>query len=474
MKKKIFGIILTMILLPCLIMVTSCKEKNELKTISVNEQESVLSFYEGQFTPSSIVIDLHYSNGEIKKINVTEEMLGDKKLEVGENTLTITYLGLSCNVSIKILKIYQYTEGLKFKLLVNYDQYEVIGYDGKDTNVIIPLKYNDKYVISIGNSAFENSNIINIEIPESVTSVGYGAFKNSPNLQRIILPTNLRSIGDAAFYNCVSMQTLFIPKSVTHIGQYAATSVKNIYMEAESVKESYHDGWFDSKYSYIYFEVKQSDIVLDESFEYLLRDGSYHLVSYYGANTEVVVKEELSGIAINAIGAQAFAYDVDIQKVTLSKNISILMHGAFKQCEALTEVVMEETIKYIYEFAFSYCKSLSSFTILKNDQIVYNDNYFHMPEGLLSIDDTSFNFCEGLINVVLPSTLEKIGPNTFSWCTFMEKIFIPKSVTYIGTNGFYACSKLTICAEVSDIQPGWQENWNISSRPIKFNCTQIG
>ena len=135
-----------------------------------------------------------------------------------------------------------YTEGLKFAPLVNDTYagytYVVVGYTGTATKVVIPSIYENKSVTSIGDYVFEFcTNLTEIVIPDSVTSIGWRAFYECP-IKNATMPTwaisaiptnNLQSVtitsGDSidysAFYNCNSLKEIVIPDGVTSIGDSA-------------------------------------------------------------------------------------------------------------------------------------------------------------------------------------------------------------------------------------------------------------
>jgi hypothetical protein len=62
-------------------------------------------------------------------------------------------------------------------------------------------------------------NITSIDIPDTVTSIGYGAFRDT-NLTSVTIPDSVTSIDTYAFYN-TELSSITIPESVTSIGQYA-------------------------------------------------------------------------------------------------------------------------------------------------------------------------------------------------------------------------------------------------------------
>ena len=63
-----------------------------------------------------------------------------------------------------------------------------------------------------------------IVIPNSITSIGSGAFGGCSSLTSITIPNSVTSIGDAAFQFCTSLTSITIPNSVTSIGIMAFNS----------------------------------------------------------------------------------------------------------------------------------------------------------------------------------------------------------------------------------------------------------
>ena len=78
-------------------------------------------------------------------------------------------------------------------------------------------------VTSIGNNAFYCCALKSVTIPDSVKSIGYGAFNNCGSLESAVIPNGVTTIDDYAFYWCSSMTSVTIPDSVTTIGEMAFT-----------------------------------------------------------------------------------------------------------------------------------------------------------------------------------------------------------------------------------------------------------
>ena len=101
--------------------------------------------------------------------------------------------------------------------LFNKDKTAIVSRIKDCINYIIPNS-----VTSIGDGAFYNcKSLQSITIPNSVTKIGNRAFSGCGSLQSITIPNSVTKIGDGAFYWCNSLQSVTIPNSVTKIGDEA-------------------------------------------------------------------------------------------------------------------------------------------------------------------------------------------------------------------------------------------------------------
>ncbi len=93
-------------------------------------------------------------------------------------------------------------------------------YIGTDSHVLVP-----DTITAIGDGAFKNQKkIITITLPESITSIGHYAFTGCRSLTSIEIPNNVTTIGDYAFKGCKRLPVIDIPESVRRIGRGAFDS----------------------------------------------------------------------------------------------------------------------------------------------------------------------------------------------------------------------------------------------------------
>ena len=91
-------------------------------------------------------------------------------------------------------------------------------------NTVIP-----NTVTSIGHGAFScNSNLTSITIPNSVTELGNYAFNGCTGLTSITLPNSVTSIGQWVFSGCTNLASITIPNSVKRIGEAAFCTGGNL------------------------------------------------------------------------------------------------------------------------------------------------------------------------------------------------------------------------------------------------------
>ena len=99
------------------------------------------------------------------------------------------------------------TEGLAFTYHAPSDGYVVSSYTGDAKNIYIPASYNgtdgEKKVTGIAANAFENKTIISVSFPETLESVGDGAFKGAVLHNDITFPV-LKSFGKGVFENATT------------------------------------------------------------------------------------------------------------------------------------------------------------------------------------------------------------------------------------------------------------------------------
>ncbi len=99
----------------------------------------------------------------------------------------------------------------KFEMTVSNDSYYVAEYLGNDTSVTIPSLYNEKPVVKVNPYAFlNNSSILYVNFPATVTEIGESAFYGCTGLKTLRITQYVDKIGSGAFYGCSSLTSVTI------------------------------------------------------------------------------------------------------------------------------------------------------------------------------------------------------------------------------------------------------------------------
>jgi len=143
---------------------------------------------------------------------------------------------------------------------------------------------------------------------------------------------------------------------------------------------------------------------------------------------------------VTTIGDDAFRLCDNLTSVTIDDSVTSIEGGAFHDCTGLTSITIPDSVTKIESYAFTNCDSLTSVTI---------------PDGVTRIGPCSFNSCDNLTSITIGNSVTSIGSNAFAFCYSLAEITIPNSVTSIGNWTFNFCDSLT------DVYyAGTQKQWN--------------
>ncbi len=126
-------------------------------------------------------------------------------------------------------------------------------------------------------------------------------------------------------------------------------------------------------------------------------------------------------IDVEEIAPCTFKDCKSLRTVKLSNNVKRINYSAFDGCEMLEEINIPDSVTEISEYAFSR-------TNIK--EFIWPENMTTLNNGIFAYSDLSY--------IKLPNTLETIGSNAFGGCENLAEIEIPESVTSI--NGAFSGS----------------------------------
>ena len=252
---------------------------------------------------------------------------------------------------------------------------------------------------SIGDRAFEDCNsLTSLTLPSSLQSIGGGAFTGCTSLTSLTLPSSLQSIGKGAFGGCRSLTSLTLPSSLQSIGDFA-------FRECESL----------------------TSLTLPSS----LQSIGYRAFGGCTSLTSLTLPSSLQ-----SIGGGAFTGCTSLTSLTLPSSLQSIGYEAFADCRSLTSLTLPSSLQSIEGGAFTGCTSLRS--------VIGNQFYRMIGQMLLSADGTEFIAYWGENSeVTIPEGVQSIGDSAFEYCNSLTSLTLPSSLQSIGDCAFYDCDSLS-------------------------------
>ena len=285
--------------------------------------------------------------------------------------------------------------------------YEYRGAMSENTSITIP-----ESVTSIGGGAFAGcSNLVSITIPESVTKIGVRAFYGCSSLTYITIPEGVTSIGGSTFDGCSSLTSITIPEGVTSIGGSTfdgCSSLVSITFAGNSQLTSIGSSAFCNCSSL-------TSITIPES---VTKIGNY---AFEGCTSlkEVIIEDGSTTLSLGYqlwgytlyggyYTGQGLFYDCPLEKVYLGRNLRYEAdyrygYSPFYNKDALTNVVISNDVTEIGEYAFYRCDNLHSVTIGSGVRSI-GDDAFSTPKKVIWLTNTrptGYAKAEGSINYVI-------------------------------------------------------------------------
>ena len=344
-------------------------------------------------------------------------------------------------------------------------------------------------IIEIPIGAFKNyTNLKYVEIPNTVKTIGYGAFEGCTALEEMVLPfvgkdadVKADQYGDYYEYQ---LSYLFagnilddnsnVPQSLstitlTDVNKLAPYALSRSHITTINLNSRLTDipayafydcerlvnvnfGYPDELVSigeFAFFACGFTEFTVPdnvntlgngafsplEKFTLPAKSGVFNGLKFYLYNLRTLITT--SG---TEIPDEIFYGNTTLQSVTLANTITRIGVKAFRGCTSLTEIDIPASVTTIDKQAFCQCKNISRVTFNQNSKCT-------------TIGESAFEECTSLSGIALPNSLITIGKWAFFNCTSLQAISFPEKVASIGGAAFKGCKNLATIKSYNPYPP---------------------
>lgn len=330
-----------------------------------------------------------------------------------------------------------------------------------------------------------------IKIPDSVETIGNGAFNYCQNLERIALPSALQPLSNGTFYGCTALSEVTFPASLETIESRAFSFCRNlseiklptslkairssVFDYCSALKTVSYDGSLEQ-----WNHITANNDVLGYSCPSLVTDDytaqfilvkndlpdhypkTVTITKYTGTESTVILPSTINSWPVTKIGEDALKDNTTITSVTIPASVTEIGSNAFAGCTNLTSVnyagdwsnlTIQSGNPAVQDAAQDAAnEQLFDFEFILNNTAVIVNSYngtaadVTIPSRYKGKPVTAINNAvfpnSAVTSVTIPDSVTAIPDAAFANCFQLTNISIPNSVTYIGYSAFSSCTSL--------------------------------
>lgn len=170
-----------------------------------------------------------------------------------------------------------------------------------------------------------NTGVMKISIPDTVTTIGVSAFEGCIALTSVNIPEGLTSIAGRSFYGCTKLRSVALPSGVKSVG--------------------YQSFYLCSSLSAI--EIPKGVTSIE-----------YEAFMYCSGLREANIPD-----TVTLMGSNVFRCCNNLERVKLSSGLASVPNWAFAECKKLTQINIPMSVVSIGEYAFYGCQALKELSL---------------------------------------------------------------------------------------------------------------
>lgn len=285
-------------------------------------------------------------------------------------------------------------------------------WNGPETEIDLTTDPAFEGLTAIGDYAFQQKGVVSITLPNTVTSIGRGAFMDCVDLTSANVGTSLETLGNAAFSSCTALASIDLPEGFSSLGNstfYNCTSLESISLPSSLTQIPY--------------------------------------AAFSGSGLQTIDLGE----SVSEIGEEAFQGCSSLTSVSYSDALAIIGVSAFEETPALASFEFKSTLQEIATRAFAYSGLVSADLSALTSSCEFGTNIFFLSDALVSatlpaeepwIGNGLFYGCTALEEITIPDSYVSVPVKLCQNCSGLKKVTLGSNVTTIGNTAFLGCSSL--------------------------------
>ena len=289
-------------------------------------------------------------------------------------------------------------EFYNLSLLNDKSGYRIDSVKKMEADMVIPSYYHGLPIVTIADHLCTDNDVI-----ETLT-IGY----------------NLKEITDYSFNNMRALKTVVIPNSVTSIGYIAFRECD--LLQYTRFDNGYYLGNEDNPYLALHKPVASSisNINIHRSCKYVCSYALCELQNNYNVSFH-------DGIKVVSKGALQYS---GVKTVRFPKNMEVISQDMFYCAGSLTSVTLPEKLKKIESHSFAHAVKLEEITFPETLETIEGEAFWNsktiqtieLPGSMKLLATQVFFECDKLENVVINKGITKINARAFYKCPLLTHI----------------------------------------------------
>ena len=298
----------------------------------------------------------------------------------------------------------------------------------------------NKRITKVGFNYIENyhsygDTLLEVTLPESITTIRSSAFYGCYYLERINFPAGLTEIDQSAFGYCRSLTEVTIPKGVKTVESYAfsgCTELSTLTIEkgVEVIEDYAFEGCTKlgtviipesmnkiGEYAFSR-DVLKSLVIPDKFYLHYTATSQIHIDYSYSAtgSASYLIRHDFKdgkgdacfNAPITRLGYHFFSGVAALTGVTIPESVTSIIERAIYSCHNITEITIPEGVTSISRWAFEKCSSLSKVTLISPVPPTAGEEIFK---------ETSAD-----LKIYVPKGSEEAYRSAAGWSTYSDRI----------------------------------------------------